>query len=48
MYMECFPSDSYGKKSACNAGCTGPIPKLEDPLEKGTDAHFNIFVSEIP
>ena len=37
-----------GKESVCNAGDSGLIPDLEDPLEKGMATHSSILVWEIP
>ena len=35
-------------KSACNAGDSGLIPELEDPLEEGMATHSSILAWRIP
>ena len=39
---------SDGKEFACSVGDLGPIPGLEDPLEKGMATHFSILAWGIP
>ena len=43
-----FIGSSAGKESTCNVGDLGSIPGLEDPLEKGKDAHSSILAWRIP
>ena len=43
-----FPGSSDIKESACNAGDSGLIPGLGDPLEKGMANHSNILPWRIP
>ena len=38
----------HGKESACNAGDTCSIPRLEDPLEEKTATHSSSLAWEIP
>ena len=37
-----------GKESICQAGDTGSIPVIKDPLEKGMATHSSILAWEIP
>ena len=39
---------SGGKKSACNVGDLGSIPRLGRPLEKGKATHSSILAWRIP
>ena len=43
-----FPCGSTGKKSACNVGDLGSIPRLGIPLEKGKATHSSILGWRIP
>ena len=43
-----FPGGSDGKKSACNAGDLGLIPRLGSLLEEGMVTHFSILAWRIP
>ena len=37
-----------GKESICQAGDTGSVPALKDPLEKGMATHSSILAWKIP
>ena len=43
-----FPGGSVVKNLPANAGDTGLIPGLEDPLQKEIATHSSILASEIP
>ena len=43
-----FTGGSDDKESACNAGDLGSFLVLEDPLEKETATHSNVFAWRIP
>ena len=43
-----FPGASASKESTCSAGDPGSIPRLKNPLEKGTATHCSILAWEIP
>ena len=43
-----FPRISVGKESVCSAGALGPIPELDNPLEKEMTTHSGILAWRIP
>ena len=43
-----LPQWLSSKESACNAGATGLIPGLEEPLEEEMATHSSILAREIP
>ena len=45
---KCFPGDSNGKESACNAGDLGLIPGLGRSSGEGSATHSSVLAWEIP
>ena len=48
MSLSDFPGGSDGEESVCNAGDSGSIPGLGNPLEKGMATHSSIQAWRIP
>ena len=48
MYLRGFPGVSVVKNQPANAGDTGSIPGLKDPLEKDMVTHSSILAQEVP
>ena len=42
------PGGSDGKESPCNAGDSGSVAGLENPLEKGVTTHISILAWRTP